>query len=797
MVERIEKAAVLGAGTMGAGIAAHLANVGIPVLLMDVVPEGEDKDRNRLAKEGLQRALKAKPSPFYHRDAARLVEVGNLEDDMEKLADVDWIIEAVVERLDIKRQLFERVDQFRKSGSIVSTNTSGISVNAIADGRSEDFRRHFLGTHFFNPPRYMKLLEIIPAKDTDASVVNFISRFGEDVLGKGIVYAKDTPNFIANRIGVFGMMYTLKVMDELGLSIEEVDALTGKAMGRPKMATFRLADMVGIDILYHVTKNVYENAPNDEWREIFKPPQWLEEMVNRGWVGDKAGQGFYKKVKGEGGKKERWVLDYKTLEYRPAKKASFPSLEMAKQEEELGRRFKALISGKDKGSQFAAKTLTALFVYSANRIPEISDDTVNINRSMKWGFNWGKGPFEIWDLVGLERSLPIIKEMGFETPSKIQEMVEKGFGSFYKEEVGDQGVKRYFYDFHAKDYMGIETNHRIIILPDLKKAKRVIKENAEASLIDLGDGVACLEFHTKMNAIGPGILQMVHESLEKVRENYVGLVIGNQGEHFSAGANIALLLMAIQNEEWEDIDWMVRSFQKATMALKYFDKPVVAAPHGITVGGGCEFCLHCHRIRAAAETYMGLVEVGVGLVPAGGGSKEMAIRNLSHIPQDLPRGVVIDPFPYLRRAFETIGMARVSTSAHEAREIGFLIPCDGISINKDYLIHDAKETVLALVKTGYTPPQPARIRVPGRDGYAYLQMLIYNMRVAGFISEHDAKIGGHIARILTGGDVPAGTWVEEQELLDLEREAFLSLCGEPKTQERIQHMLTTGKPLRN
>ncbi len=797
MVERIEKAAVLGAGTMGAGIAAYLANVGIPVLLMDIVPEGEEKDRNRLSKRGLERSLRTTPSPFYYREAARLVEVGNLEDDMERLAGVDWIIEAVVEHLDIKRQLFERVDQFRKSGSIVSTNTSGISVNAIADGRSEDFRRHFLGAHFFNPPRYMKLLEIVPARDTDSSVVNFLSRFGEDVLGKGIVYAKDTPNFIANRIGVFGMMYTLNVMDELGLSIEEVDALMGKAMGRPKMATFRLADMVGIDILYHVAKNIYDNAPDDEWREIFKPPRWLEEMVKKGWLGDKTKQGFYKRVKGEGGKRERWVLDYRTLEYRPAQKASFPGLEMAKQEEELGRRFNALISGKDKGSQFAWKTLAALFIYSANRIPEISDDMVNIDRSMRWGFNWEKGPFEIWDLVGLEKSLVRMKEGGREIPAKIQEMVEKGFGSFYKEEISDQGVKRYFYDFYAKDYMEIETNHRVITLLDLKKAGEVIMENAEASLIDLGDGVACLEFHTKMNAIGPGILQMVHDSLEEVRKNYVGLVIGNQGEHFSAGANIALLLMAIQNEEWEDIDWMVRSFQKATMALKYFDKPVVAAPHGITVGGGCEFCLHCHRIRATAETYIGLVEVSVGLVPAGGGSKEMAIRNLSHIPQDMPRDVVIDPFPYLRRAFETIGMARVATSAHEAREIGFLTPCNGISINKDYLIHDAKEAVLALVKTGYTPSQPARTRVPGRDGYAYLQMLIYNMQVAGLISEHDAKIGSHVARILSGGDVPAGTWVEEHEFLDLERKAFLSLCGEPKTQERIQYTLTTGKPLRN
>ncbi len=796
MVERIERAAVLGAGTMGAAIAAHLANVGVKVLLLDIVPEGEE-DRNKVARMGLEKAIKARPAAFYLKDFSRLVEVGNFEDDMEKLGEVDWIIEAVVERLNIKRQLFEKVDQFRKSGSIVATNTSGISVNAIAEGRSEDFRKHFLGTHFFNPPRYMKLLEIIPAGDTDPAVVNFISRYGEDVLGKGIVYAKDTPNFIANRIGVFGMMYTLKAMEDLGLTIEEVDALTGKAVGRPKMATFRLADMVGIDILYHVAKNVYDNAPDDDWREIFKPPQWLEEMVQRGWLGDKTKGGFYKKVKGEEGKKKRLVLDYKTLEYRPIQKASFPSLEMAKQEEDLARRIKVLVSGKDKGAQFAARTLSALFVYSANRIPEIADDVVNVDRAMRWGFNWEKGPFELWDLLGVERSLEMIKGNGFQVPANVQEMVGKGFGSFYKGEVTDQGLRHFFFDFEAKDYREIEPNPRIIVLPDLKKANRVVLENAEASLIDIADGVACLEFHTKMNAIGPGILQMVHEALEEVRKNFVGLVVGNQGEHFSAGANIALLLMAIQNEEWEDIDWMVRSFQGATMALKYFEKPVVAAPHGITVGGGCEFCLHCHRIRAAAETYMGLVEVGVGLVPAGGGSKEMAIRNLSHIPADMPRGVVIDPFPYLRRAFETIGMARVATSAHEAREIGFLTPCDGISINKDYLIHDAKETVLALVRTGYRSPMPTRIRVPGRDGYAYLEMLIYNMEVSGFISEHDAKIGRHVARILSGGDVPAGTWVEEQELLDLEREAFLSLCGEPKTQERIQHMLTTGKPLRN
>ncbi len=796
MVERIERAAVLGSGTMGAAIAAHLANVGVKVLLLDIVPEGE-KDRNKIARTGLERVVKGRPSGIYLKDFARLVEVGNFEDDMERLADADWIIEAIVERLDVKRQLFEKVDQYRKPGSIVSTNTSGISVNAIAEGRSEDFKRHFLGTHFFNPPRYMKLLEIIPANDTDPAVLEFISRYGEDVLGKGIVYAKDTPNFVANRIGVFGMMYTLSVMEEAGLTIEEVDALTGKVVGRPKVATFRLSDMVGIDVLYHVARNVYETATDDQWRELFKPPQWLETMVQKGLLGDKTRQGFYKKVKGEGGKKERLVLDYKTLEYRPFKKASFPSLEMAKQEEDLAKRLKILISGKDKGARFSAKLLAALFAYSAERIPEIADDVVNVDRGMQWGFNWEKGPFELWDLVGMEKALEIIKGNGFEVPANIQEMVDKGFTSFYREEITSDGVKTYFYDFVTKDYKEIESNPKVIVLQDLKKANKVVLENAEASLLDIGDGVACLEFHTKMNAIGPGILQMVHEALEEVRKNFVGMVVGNQGEHFSAGANIALLLMAIQNEEWEDIDWMVRSFQGATMALKYFEKPVVAAPHSITVGGGCEFCLHCDRIRAAAETYMGLVEVGVGLVPAGGGSKEMAIRNLSHIPADMPRGVVIDPFPYLRRAFETIGLARVATSAHEAREIGFLTSCDEISINKDYLIHEAKETVLGLAKTGYTPPMPARVKAPGRDGYAYLEMLIYNMQVSGYISEHDAKIGRQVARILSGGDVPAGTWVEEQELLDLEREAFLSLCGETKTQERIQHMLTTGKPLRN
>ncbi len=792
MSYKVEKAAVLGAGVMGAAIAAHLANVGIPTVLLDI--PAKEGDKNAIARAGLERALKARPAAFYLKEFAELIEIGNFEDDMEKISDCDLIIEAVVERLDIKRSLFEKVDNFRKKGSIVATNTSGISINAIAEGRSEDFRKHFIGMHFFNPPRYMKLLEIIPGKETLPEVVEFVADFGERILGKGIVYAKDTPNFIANRIGVFGMMYTLKLMKEMGLTIEEVDALTGKAMGRPKMATFRLADMVGIDVLYHVALNVYENAPNDEMREIFNPPEWLKKMVENGWLGDKTKQGFYKKVKGEGGKKERLVLDIETLEYRPAKKASFPSLEMAKTEEDVRKRLNIMCYGKDKGAEFAWKSIAALLIYSANRIPEIADDIVQVDNAMKWGFNWELGPFEIWDAIGVRKSVERMEKEGMTVPEKVKKMLEAGGESFYKEE----GIKTYYWDFESNSYKELVTKPEIIILSKLKKAGAIIKENADASLIDLGDGVACLEFHTKMNAIGPGILQMVDEALEEVRKNFVGLVLANQGEHFSAGANLALLLMAIQEEEWEEIDYMVRAFQKATMSLKLFEKPVVAAPFNITVGGGCEFSIHCHRIRAHAELYMGLVEVGVGLLPAGGGTKETLIRVVDkYIPKGLPRGVVVDPFPHLRRAFENIAMAKVSTSAYEAKEMGYLTDCDSISINRDYLIYEAKQVVLNLVREGFKPPRVKKVKMTGRDGYAYLKMLVDNMKWAGWISEHDTKIALKIAKVLTGGDILPGTVMDEWEILDLEREGFLSLCGEPKTQERIQHMLTTGRPLRN
>ena len=790
---KVEKAAVLGAGVMGAAIAAHLANVGIPVLLLDIPPK-EGDDRNAIARAGLEKALKAKPPAFYHKEFAELIEVGNFEDDMPRIKEADLIIEAIVENLQIKRSLFEKVDQHRRPGSIVATNTSGISINAIAEGRSEDFRKHFVGMHFFNPPRYMKLLEIIPGKDTLKEVVDFVAEFGEKVLGKGIVYAKDTPNFIANRIGVFGMMYTLRLMDELGLTIEEIDALTGKAVGRPKVATFKLADMVGIDVLYHVALNVYENAPNDEMRDYFNPPEWLKKMVENGWLGNKTGQGFYKKVKDESGKKQTLVIDPKTLEYRPAKKASFPSVEMAKTEEDVRKKLKIMCYGKDKGSLFTWKSIAAMLIYSANRIPEIADDIVQVDNAMKWGFNWELGPFEIWDAIGVRKSVERMEAEGMQVPAKVKGMLEAGAESFYKEE----GTTVYYWDFESKSYKPIEEKPEVIVLSRLKKAGKVVKENADASLIDLGDGVACLEFHTKMNAIGAGILQMVDEALEELRKNFDALVIANQGEHFSAGANLALLLMAIQEEEWEEIDYMVRAFQKATMSLKFFEKPVVAAPFNMTLGGGCEFCLHCDRIRAHAELYMGLVEVGVGLLPAGGGTKEMFLRLVDrYIPKNLPRGVVVDPLPHLRRALETIAMAKVSMSAYEAREIGFLTDCDSISINRDYLIHEAKQVALNLVREGYKPPRVKKVKMPGREGFGYLKMLIYNMKEGGWITEHEAKIATHIAKVLTGGDVLPGTVMDEWEILDMEREAFLSLCGEPKTQERIQHMLTTGRPLRN
>jgi 3-hydroxyacyl-CoA dehydrogenase len=801
MVDKIRRAAVLGAGTMGCQIAAHLSNVGISVLLLDIVPEeltDEEKRKNlslddrevrdRFARLGIKRALEMEPPPFYDKEFVSLIEIGNFEDDLEKIHRADWIIEAVIENFEIKRSLLERVDNLRRKGSIVSTNTSGISINALKEGRSEDFRRNFLGTHFFNPPRYMKLLEIIPSRDTDDEIISFFTRFGEKVLGKGVVLAKDTPNFIANRIGVFGFMHIMKTMLDMGLTVEEVDKITGRAMGRPRTATFRTADLVGIDVLSHVARNVYENVKDDERKEIFKPPEFLEEMIERGWLGDKTGGGFYKKVKTDG-ESERFALDVHSMEYRPREKVTFPSVERALQEEDVGARIRVLVSGSDRGAEFAWRTLSELLIYSANRVPEISDNILNIDRAMKWGFNWRMGPFEMWDAIGIKEIVNRLEKEGREVPELVENLLKSGKESFYREELG----KTFYIDVGKFEYEEIKLPPEFILLSSLKSQGKVVTENTEASLIDLGDGVACLEFHTRANALGPGTFKMMEDSLEIVRRDFIGLVIGNQGRHFCAGANLALLLMSIQEEEWDEVEMMVKRFQEINMKIKYFEKPIVAAPFGRTLGGGCEICLHSSRIQAAAETYMGLVEISVGLLPAGGGTKEMLIRHMERIPQDTD----VDVYPLLRRILEIIGMAKYSMSAWEAKKLGFLRDGDGITVNGDFLIYDAKQVVIDMVKEGYRPPIKRKVKVTGENGFAFLKMLIYNLLEGGFITEHESLIATEIAKIITGGNVPSGTLVDEEKLLEMERESFLKLCGTQKTQERIEHMLLKGKPLRN
>jgi 3-hydroxyacyl-CoA dehydrogenase len=801
---RIEKAAVLGAGTMGAQIAAHLANAGIPTLLLDIAPREltpqeeakglalESKPvRNRIAQGGLDAAKKAKPAAFFTPEQAALISVGNFDDDLAQLKDCDLVIEAVVENLEIKRSLFERVEKNRKPGSIIASNTSGIPIASIAEGFSEDFRAHFLGVHFFNPPRYMKLVELIRTEWTKPEVSCFMYGFLDQRLGKGVVSAKDRPNFIANRIGTFGALVTMKTMLEDGYSIEEIDKITGQAVGRPKTATFRTFDLVGLDVFGHVIKNLYENLPEDEERDVFVAPEFLTQMIGRGILGNKTKGGFYQRQKGGGDKREIWTLDVATLEYRPAEKVKLPSLELAKNIENTAERIKSLVWGKDRAGAFLWKTLSRTLRYAANRIPEIADTVVEVDRAMKWGFSWELGVFETWDAIGVEKSVARMKEEGQPVPENIQRMLEGGAKSFYKEENG----QKFYYDFASGQYTALAESPGVIILKSVKDRSGVVKKNAGASLVDLGDGVACLEFHSKMNAIGGDTLQMVKQSLAEVEKNFVGLVVGNQSVNFSVGANLMLLLLEAQEENWEDIDMIVRAFQNATMSLRYSPKPVVVAPFQMTFGGGCEMVLHADRVRASAETYMGLVEVGVGLIPAGGGTKEMVVRVLDSIPKGVDDA---DPFPFIKRAFETIALAKVATSAEEARSLGFLSDDDSISMNSDRLIADAKQEVLSLAATGYVQPQQRKdVLALGMPALSTLKLGIHQMVRGGFISEYDALIGTKLARILTGGDLNHTTHVSEQYLLDLEREAFLSLCGERKTQERIGHMLKTGKPLRN
>jgi 3-hydroxyacyl-CoA dehydrogenase len=806
---RIEKAAVLGAGTMGAQIAAHLANAGVPTLLLDIAPRELTPDeqakgltldssevrnrtaRNRIARNGLEAAKNAKPAAFFTPDNAALVTTGNFDDDLTKLKDRDLIIEAVVENLDIKRSLFERVEQHRRPGSIVASNTSGIPIHLLAEGRSDDFKQHFLGVHFFNPPRYLHLVEIIRTEWTKPEVSCFLYGFLDERLGKGVVPAKDRPNFIANRIGTFGALCTIKTMLGDGYSIEEVDKMTGPAMGRPKSATFRTFDLVGLDVFTHVIKNLYDALPEDEEREMFVVPGVLAQMVQRGLLGNKTKAGFYKKQSGEGDKREIWTLDTATLDYRPSEKVKLPALDMAKNIDHLPERIKALVWSKDRVGAFLWKTISRTLAYASRRIPEIADNVVDVDRAMRWGFGWELGPFEVWDALGVEKSVARMKEEGVAVSADVERMLASGATSFYKNENGQQS----YFDFKSNKYVPLNDPLGVLVLKSIKDRTGVIKKNAGASLVDLGDGVACLEFHSKMNAIGGDTLQMLKFALSEVDKNFVGLVVGNQGANFCVGANIMLMLMEAQEENWEELDMMSRVFQTATMSLRYSPKPVVVAPFQMVFGGGCEMVLHADRVRAAAETYIGLVEVGVGIIPGGGGTKEMLVRMLDLIPKGADDA---DPFPFVKRAFETIALAKVATSAEEARALGFLSAEDSISMNQDRLIADAKKEVLALAATGYVAPQPRTdILALGNPALATLKLGIHQMKRAGYISEHDALIGTQLARILTGGDLNHTTRVSEQYVLDLEREAFLSLIGTRKTQERMAHMLKTGKPLRN
>jgi 3-hydroxyacyl-CoA dehydrogenase len=806
MKKRIQKVAVLGAGTMGARIAAHLANAGIPCFLLDIVPSELTPDekrrgltlespgvRNRIVLAGLEGAKKSRPAAFFTPETARLVTPGNLEDNLAWCGQVNWIVEAVAENLEIKRKLFERVESVRKPGTIVTTNTSGLPVHLIAEGRSEDFQQHWAGTHFFNPPRYMKLVELIPGPKTLPGVLAALDEICDLGLGKGVVVAKDTPNFIANRIGTYAMLNVLRQMQALEMTIEEVDACTGPAIGQPKSATFRTADIVGLDVLVHVIRNIYENIPNDESREMWRVPPFIEEMMKRGWLGEKTGSGFYKRVK-KGGDSEILTLDWQKMEYRPRQKARFGSIEAGKQIEDTRQRLRALVAptieGKgDKANRFIWSCVSENGFYAARRAPEIANSIVDVDRAMRWGFAWELGPFEVWDAIGVAPMAEALKREGKDIPPIVSKVLASPGKSFYETE---KGTTRYF-DLGASAMKPVVEPSGIIFLKSLKERIGVVQSNAGASLIDLGDGVVCCEFHSKMNAIGGDIGAMIHAGIKRLGSEFDAMVIANQAPNFSVGANLMLLLVTAQEGEWDDIHMAVRQFQNVNMAIKYAPGPVVAAPQGMALGGGCEISLHSARIHAAAEAYIGLVETGVGLIPGGGGTKEMLIRASEHAAgaEDL------DLFHALKPIFENIAMAKVSTSGEEARSMGFLRRSDLIAMNRDRQVADAKATALALVREGYRLPAPAEVRVLGEEFLSAAKLAIHMLVRGEFASEHDAVVSRKLAYIVAGGSITAPQLVSEQYLLDLEREAFVSLCGERKTQERIAHTLKTGKPLRN
>ena len=808
MPYKIRKVAVLGAGTMGARIAAHVANAGLPCVLLDIVPPGTAADapkaeRNKIVQAGLDGLKKSKPAAYTDIANARFISIGNFDDDLKLIADCDWIIEAVAENPEIKRTLLKKVEAVARPDAIITTNTSGLPVAAIAEGFSENFRKHWFGTHFFNPPRYMRLLEIIPTPDTDKQAIEAVAHFCDVWLGKGIVNAKDTPNFIANRIGTFSALNVMRVMQELDLSIEEIDALTGSAVGWPKTGTFRLTDMVGLDILGHVVANMAENVKDE--RSDLKLPDWYKQMLERKLLGDKTKSGFYKKSKDVEGKEERFAIDWKTLEYRPRQKPKFASLEMAKNVENTGERLKMLLAGdpeKDKAAKFYWTVLSDLWNYAANRVPEIADSIVEIDQAMKLGFNWEMGPFELWDAVGVEATAARMKKEGKPVAPNAEKLLSAA-KSWYQVHPEVPSGRSYF-DLERMGYKPVPVADGVWSVTVAKaNGTKVVKKNAGASLVDLGDGVGCIEFHSKMNSLGGDIVQLVSQTLKpgsQLGANFDAFVIHNDAQHFSVGANIMQLLLAIQEEEWDEVDMAIRQFQGMTQAVKFSPKPVVAAPFGMCLGGGCEISLHAAARNPHLELYMGLVEVGVGLLPGGGGCKEMTLRAVDAATSIRPdgRGESVELMEAMKKTFETVAMAKVSTSAAEARGLGFISNSDHITANRERVLSDAKARALEFVREGYAPPvMRTDIPAPGENILATLKLGVHMMRQGEFISDHEVKIGHKVAEVLCGGAVSPGTPVSEQYLLDLEREGFKSLCGEKKTQERIAFTLKTGKPLRN
>jgi 3-hydroxyacyl-CoA dehydrogenase len=801
MNRAIKKVAILGSGIMGSRIACHFANIGVEALLLDIVPKelneaekakgltlDSPQVRNRIVNDSLKSTLKSNPSPIYKKEFASLITTGNFDDDMSKIKDVDWVMEVVVERLDIKKIIFDQVEKYRKPGTLVTTNTSGIPINLMTEGRSDDFLKNFAGTHFFNPPRYLKLFEVIPSKQTDPEIIDFLMNYGDQYLGKTAVLAKDTPAFIANRIGIYSIMELFHVVKDMGLTIEEVDKLTGPVIGRAKSATFRTVDVVGLDTLVHVANGLYNGVPDDEAHELFALPDYIKTMMENNWLGSKTKQGFYKKVVHENGKKEILSLDLNTLEYRANKKAKFATLEMTKTIDDVKDRFKVLVKGKDKAGEFYRKSFSGLFQYVSNRIPEISDDLYKIDDGMKAGFGWKHGPFEVWDAIGVRKAVEMMEKEGRKPAQWVYDMLESGIESFYKAENG----KLNYYDIPSKKMTVVPGLEDYIILDHIRE-NSVIWENSGTAIHDLGDGILNLEFRSKMNSIGGEVLQGINKAIEMAEKDYRGLVIGNQGDHFSVGANLAMIFMMAIEQEYDELNMAIKLFQDTMMRVRYSSIPVVVAPHGMTFGGGAELTLHADKVVAAAETYIGLVEFGVGVIPGGGGSKEFALR----ASDTFKKGDV--QVNVLQENFLTIGMAKVATSGYEAYDLGFLKEGrDVVVTNRDRQIAMAKKHAILMAESGYTQPVRRKdILVLGRQVLGMFYVGTDGMESAKFISEHDKKIANKLAYVMAGGDLSEKTLVSEQYLLDLEREAFLSLCTEKKTLERIQHMLQKGKPLRN